>query len=107
MGLARGGSLDNAVVLDDALVLNPDGLRFPDEFARHKVLDALGDFKLAGIAIQGHFRLHRAGHDLHSLILAEIFKNPDNYEIVEGTSLGKDEDFMQVVAMAAAPRYAY
>lgn len=83
MGLALGGSLDNAVVLDHALILNPDGLRYPDEFVRHKVLDALGDFKLAGIAIQGCFKLHRAGHDLHRSILAEIFKDPSNYEIVE------------------------
>ncbi len=83
MGLALGGSLDNAVVLDHALILNPDGLRYPDEFVRHKVLDALGDFKLAGIAIQGCFKLHRAGHDLHRSILAEVFKDPANYEIVE------------------------
>jgi UDP-3-O-[3-hydroxymyristoyl] N-acetylglucosamine deacetylase len=82
MGLARGGSLDNAVVLDEDKVLNPDGLRYADEFVRHKVLDALGDFKLAGIAIQGYVRLHRAGHDLHSQLLAAIFANPDNYEIV-------------------------
>jgi UDP-3-O-[3-hydroxymyristoyl] N-acetylglucosamine deacetylase len=83
MGLARGGSLDNAVVLDDGNVLNPEGLRYPDEFVRHKVLDALGDFKLAGIAIHAHFRLHRAGHDLHSQLLAAIFKNPDNFEIID------------------------
>lgn len=83
MGLARGGSLDNAVVLDQALVLNPDGLRFPDEFVRHKVLDALGDFKLAGIQMQAYFRLHRAGHDLHSQLLSAIFKNPDNFEIID------------------------
>jgi UDP-3-O-[3-hydroxymyristoyl] N-acetylglucosamine deacetylase len=83
MGLAQGGSLENAVVLNHALVLNPEGLRFPDEFARHKVLDALGDFKLAGIAIHAHIRLHRAGHDLHSQLLKEIFSNPDNFEIVD------------------------
>jgi UDP-3-O-[3-hydroxymyristoyl] N-acetylglucosamine deacetylase len=85
MGLARGASLENAVALDHALVLNPEGLRFPNEFARHKVLDALGDFKLAGISIQGYIRLHRAGHDVHSQLLAEIFKDPDNFEIVDGT----------------------
>ena len=84
-GLARGGSFDNAVVLDQALVLNPDGLRFPDEFVRHKVLDALGDFKLAGIQIQAYFRLHRAGHDLHSQLLAAIFQDPDCYEIIGGS----------------------
>jgi UDP-3-O-[3-hydroxymyristoyl] N-acetylglucosamine deacetylase len=83
MGLALGGSLDNAVVLDSALVLNPDGLRYPDEFVRHKALDALGDLKLSGIQILGSFKLHRAGHDLHRTILAEVFKDPANYEIVQ------------------------
>ncbi|RYZ64397.1 MAG: UDP-3-O-acyl-N-acetylglucosamine deacetylase, partial [Proteobacteria bacterium] len=85
LGLALGGSLDNAVVLDEANVLNPEGLRYPDEFARHKVLDSLGDFKLAGIPIQAKFKMHRAGHDLHKQILLEIFKDPSNYEIVEGS----------------------
>jgi UDP-3-O-[3-hydroxymyristoyl] N-acetylglucosamine deacetylase len=84
MGLAQGGSLDNAVVLNDTAVLNPDGLRFPDEFVRHKVLDALGDFKLAGINMHAYVRLHRAGHDLHAQLLSAIFKDPDNYEIVNG-----------------------
>jgi UDP-3-O-[3-hydroxymyristoyl] N-acetylglucosamine deacetylase len=86
MGLARGGSLENAVVFDDAKVITPGGLRFPDECVRHKVLDALGDFKLAGIGIQAFIRLHRAGHDLHRQLLAEIFKNPDHYEIIDGSS---------------------
>lgn len=81
MGLIKGGSLENAVVLDQSGVLNPEGLRFRDEFARHKVLDALGDFKLAGIGLQARFRLHRAGHDVHSQILQEIFRNPENFEI--------------------------
>jgi UDP-3-O-[3-hydroxymyristoyl] N-acetylglucosamine deacetylase len=84
MGLAQGGSLDNAVVLSDTAVLNPDGLRFPDEFVRHKVLDALGDFKLAGINMHAYVRLHRAGHDLHSQLLSAIFQDADNYEIVNG-----------------------
>lgn len=83
MGLARGGSLDNAVVLDDLAVLNPQGLRYPDEFVKHKVLDALGDFKLAGVELQAYFRLHRAGHDLHSQILNEIFSNPDHFELID------------------------
>ncbi len=89
-GLARGGSLENAVVLSDAAVLNPEGLRFSDEFVRHKVLDALGDFKLAGIAIQGFIRLHRAGHDLHRSLLVEIFKNPDHFEIIDGSDARDD-----------------
>jgi UDP-3-O-[3-hydroxymyristoyl] N-acetylglucosamine deacetylase len=85
MGLARGGSLENAVVFDDATVITPGGFRFPDECVRHKVLDALGDFKLAGIGIQAFIRLHRAGHDLHRHLLAEIFRHPDHYEIVDGS----------------------
>ncbi|MBU6374426.1 MAG: UDP-3-O-[3-hydroxymyristoyl] N-acetylglucosamine deacetylase [Bdellovibrionales bacterium] len=72
MGLARGGSLDNAVVLDDSGVLNPGGLRYENEFARHKVLDALGDFALAGHPIQARIQLHRSGHDLHRALLGEI-----------------------------------
>lgn len=81
-GLARGGSLDNAVVLDEALVLNPGGLRYPNEFVRHKVLDAIGDLKLAGLQFRGHFRLHRAGHELHLKLLEQIFSNPENYDVV-------------------------
>lgn len=96
-GLARGGSLTNAVVLDETSVLNPEGLRFVDEFARHKVLDAIGDLMLAGIRVQGHIRLHRAGHDLHSLLLAEIFKDASNYEIVGGSQA----DVAAVAAISA------
>jgi UDP-3-O-[3-hydroxymyristoyl] N-acetylglucosamine deacetylase len=100
MGLAQGGSLDNAVVLNDTVVMNPDGLRFPDEFVRHKVLDALGDFKLAGINMHAYVRLHRAGHDLHSQLLSAIFKDPDNYEIVNG-SVQEERIFPQIRAAFA------
>jgi UDP-3-O-[3-hydroxymyristoyl] N-acetylglucosamine deacetylase len=86
MGLARGGSLDNALVLDQANVLNPGGLRYPDEFVRHKVLDALGDLKLAGVSIQASIRFHRAGHDLHRRLLMEIFSSPDHFEMYSGVS---------------------
>lgn len=102
-GLGRGGSLENVVVLDDASVLNPGGLRFPDEFVRHKVLDALGDFKLAGIALQACFRLHRAGHDLHNQLLIEIFKNAENFEIVDGTE--KEERKVSRLHTALASRF--
>ncbi len=102
MGLVLGGSLENAVVLDSALVLNPEGLRYPDEFVRHKALDALGDFKLAGIQVQGSFKLHRAGHDLHRSILAEVFKDPANYEIIETASNeGLENATASKVAVAA------
>ena len=107
MGLARGGSLDNAVVLDDALVLNPEGLRSPDEFVKHKLLDALGDFKLSGITMMGTFRLHRAGHDVHSQLLNEIFKNPDNYEILEDSVPARPLDMPQAAAVMARSRFAF
>jgi UDP-3-O-[3-hydroxymyristoyl] N-acetylglucosamine deacetylase len=89
MGLALGGSLENAVVLNEGMVLNPEGLRYPNEFVRHKVLDGLGDFKLAGIEIRAKIRLHRAGHDLHAKLLEAIFKNAENFEIVDGASQEK------------------
>lgn len=104
MGLARGGSLDNAVVLNDTAVLNPAGLRFPDEFVRHKVLDALGDFKLAGIDIHAYVRLHRAGHDLHSQLLAAIFKDPDNFEIIGNQ--GREERAVPQIRAALASAFA-
>lgn len=64
-GLALGGSLDNALVLDDAGVLNPGGLRFPEEFVRHKILDVVGDLALLGVPLVGRVEVHRGSHDLH------------------------------------------
>jgi UDP-3-O-[3-hydroxymyristoyl] N-acetylglucosamine deacetylase len=72
-GLARGGSLDNAVVISGHQVLNSEGLRYVDEFVRHKVLDALGDLYLAGAPIIGHFRGVRSGHALNRRLLAALF----------------------------------
>ena len=75
-GLALGGSLANAVVLDDTKVLNPEGLRFKDEFARHKALDLIGDLALLGVPLQGHVKAVRGGHQLHQALVAEIRANP-------------------------------
>jgi UDP-3-O-[3-hydroxymyristoyl] N-acetylglucosamine deacetylase len=75
-GLARGGSLDNAVVISGDQVLNREGLRYVDEFVRHKVLDALGDLYLAGAPILGHFRGVRSGHALNRRLLAALFADP-------------------------------
>ncbi len=80
-GLACGGSLDNAVVLDEERVINPEGLRYPDEFVRHKILDAIGDFALSPIPIVGNVTLVKAGHELHAELVSAIFSNPDHYEI--------------------------
>jgi UDP-3-O-[3-hydroxymyristoyl] N-acetylglucosamine deacetylase len=72
-GLAQGGSLDNAVVVDQARVLNPAGLRMPDEFARHKLMDAVGDLALAGAPLIGRFVAHRSGHTLNNRLLRALF----------------------------------
>lgn len=82
-GLARGGSLDNAVVVDDFCVQNPDGLRYPDEFVRHKVLDALGDLALIGAPIIGRFEAVKAGHALTAALLHKLLALPRAYEIRE------------------------
>jgi UDP-3-O-[3-hydroxymyristoyl] N-acetylglucosamine deacetylase len=72
-GLARGGSLDNAVVVHKARILNPGGLRAPDEFVRHKLLDAVGDLALAGIPLRGRFVAQRSGHTLNNRLLHALF----------------------------------
>ena len=72
-GLARGGSLDNAVVIAGDCVLNQEGLRYDDEFVRHKMLDALGDLYLAGCPMLGQFRGVRSGHALNRQLLAALF----------------------------------
>lgn len=82
-GLALGGSLDNAVVVGDTSVLNPGGLRFPDEFVRHKVLDAIGDLYLAGMPILGRYRGHRAGHALHAELLRALLSDPTAWDILK------------------------
>lgn len=80
--LALGGSMDNAIVLDDCKVINPEGLRFDDEFVRHKVLDAVGDLYLAGHQILGEFYAYKSGHALNNQLLKALMGDPKNYEIV-------------------------
>jgi len=76
-GLALGGSMRNAVLLDNDRVVNEEGLRFADEFARHKVLDCLGDLALAGAPIFGHLYTHKPGHRLNNALLREMFAHGD------------------------------
>ena len=80
--LALGGSMDNAIVIDETRVLNTEGLRFADEFVRHKILDALGDLYLIGYPIIGRFNAYKSGHALNNLLVREILSDPDNFEIV-------------------------
>jgi UDP-3-O-[3-hydroxymyristoyl] N-acetylglucosamine deacetylase len=76
LGLAKGGGLHNAVVVDGARVLNPEGLRRPDEFVRHKALDAVGDLALAGGPVLGVYRGDKAGHGLTNALLRALFATP-------------------------------
>lgn len=82
MGLARGGSLDNAIVVDEFSILNPDGLRFPDEFVRHKILDAIGDISLFGRPVVGHLKAFKTGHALNQKLVKAVLADPTSYEIV-------------------------
>ena len=82
MGLARGGSLANAVVVDDFSILNPEGLRFPDDFVRHKLLDALGDMALLGRPVIGALTVYKTGHALNQKLVAKILSDPSNFEVV-------------------------
>jgi len=82
-GYAFGASLENTVVVADHRVLNPEGLRFPDEFVRHKVLDAIGDLALAGAPILGAYRSVRGGHKLNRAVLAALLADPTAWAVVE------------------------
>ena len=81
-GLGRGGSLENAVVLDDFNILNPEGLRFPDEFVRHKILDAIGDLALAGMPIIGHLEAIKSGHALNHALVQKALHEPGACAVV-------------------------
>ena len=82
-GLALGGSLENAIVLDERKVLNPEGLRYDDEFVRHKILDAIGDMSLIGMNFVGNYEALAGSHDLNHKLTLELLKDPANYEVIE------------------------
>jgi UDP-3-O-[3-hydroxymyristoyl] N-acetylglucosamine deacetylase len=86
MGLARGGSLENAIVFDDCGILNGDGFRYKNECVRHKILDFLGDLALAGMPVLGHFQAYKAGHALHNRFLRELMSTPRAYAIMSPAS---------------------
>jgi UDP-3-O-[3-hydroxymyristoyl] N-acetylglucosamine deacetylase len=88
IGLARGGSLDNAIVLDEHRILNNEELRYEDEFVRHKILDAIGDLYLAGHPIVGSYIANKSGHALNNALLRKLFEDPSAYT-VESFSIAK------------------
>ena len=97
-GLALGGSLDNAIVLDDYAVLNTEGLRFEDEFVRHKLLDFVGDMAVMGLPLQGRFEVFASGHEMNNAFLRFLAENREEYleEVVLGESAAprKNEDMV-------------
>jgi len=97
-GQERGGSLDNTVVLDEVGVVNRDGLRWSNEFVRHKVLDLFGDLALLGVAIQGRIRVERGGHSLHRKLVAAIADSPKAWRIA-----ASDRGVQPGISFAPAP----
>lgn len=83
-GLVRGGSLENALVLSSEKVLNPEGLRFADEFCRHKVLDLIGDLALLGHPLKGHVVVDRGGHALHYALVSRLLEEKTSWRLVDG-----------------------
>lgn len=81
-GLARGGSLDNAVVIDDFRIINEDGLRFDDEFVRHKILDFIGDISIVGSPIIGHFVVKKSGHFLNQQMLKKLMESKKHWKVM-------------------------
>ncbi|MGN0893650.1 MAG: UDP-3-O-acyl-N-acetylglucosamine deacetylase, partial [Succinivibrio sp.] len=105
--LALGGSLDNAVVLDENRVINPEGLRYDNEFVKHKLLDAIGDLYMSGHSILGCFRAYKTGHDLNNRLLRAFLSDPANYEIIEfnkqpGSKTDSAIDFLDTKKALAA-----
>lgn len=80
--LALGGSLDNAIVLDEKSILNEEGLRHKEEFVRHKILDAIGDLYLAKYSLMGKFSAYKSGHALNNQLIRAVYEDPNNFEIV-------------------------
>jgi UDP-3-O-[3-hydroxymyristoyl] N-acetylglucosamine deacetylase len=85
-GLSRGASLENAVALTKEGVMNPEGLRFSDEFVRHKILDIIGDLALCGMPMLGHVIASRSGHGLHTMLLSTLLRDRSAWEVVSPTN---------------------
>lgn len=103
LGYAMGSSLDNSVALGDDRVMNPEGLRFPDEFVRHKTLDAVGDLALAGLPFIGRFRSFKGGHKLNWMVLQALFADETAYEVVRTAAPARET---VGAAIAPAPVFA-
>ena len=101
MGFALGSSLENSVAIADDKVLNPEGTRWPDEFARHKALDAVGDLSLAGLPILGLYRSYKGGHKMNHAILVKLFEDRTAYELVEAPAF-RETGHAETIGLASA-----
>ncbi len=102
--LALGGSLDNAIVVDDDKVINEDGLRYADEFVKHKILDAIGDLYLLGHSLIGEFTGHKSGHGLNNRLLRTLLENKDAWEMVSFDS--ENDAPISFMRSAETPRHS-
>ena len=96
IGLARGGSLDNAIVLDEHRILNNEELRYDDEFVRHKILDAIGDLYLAGHPIVGAYTAEKSGHALNNALLRKLLDDPSSYSIETFNKASAPAAYLQI-----------
>ena len=104
-GFALGASLENTVAIGDDGIINPEGLRYPDEFVRHKMLDAIGDLALAGSPLLGAYRSFCGGHRLNFAVLEALFADRANYAIVEGGTR-RETGYAEIGNGIAVPAYA-
>jgi UDP-3-O-[3-hydroxymyristoyl] N-acetylglucosamine deacetylase len=104
-GFALGASLDNTVAVGDDGVVNPEGLRYPDEFVRHKMLDAIGDLALAGAPLLGAYRSYCGGHRLNFAVLEALFSDRSNYAMVEGGAR-RETGYAEIGNGIAVPAFA-
>lgn len=104
-GFALGASLENTVAVGDDGVVNPEGLRYPDEFVRHKMLDAVGDLALAGLPLLGAYRSFCGGHRLNFAVLEALFADRANYTMVEGRTR-RETGYAEIAKGIAVPAYA-
>jgi len=101
-GLVKGGSLENVVVLDHEKVMNPEGLRFPDEFCRHKILDLMGDLSLFGHPLIGHVVAERAGHAMHAQLVSQLLKQKDAWELTAAPEAKPQEPSLSEAELASS-----
>ena len=105
-GLALGASLDNTVAIGEDRIINREGLRYADEFVRHKALDAVGDLALAGAPILGAYRSRRGGHRLNSLVLKAMFADPEAWTLVEARAPAREVRHAELSHRLAAANFA-